>query len=338
METLITLNAALPEAASGQAPAWVQLTPAGSFRGADGRGPYSIDPAAVCAASRLPMPIDENHAIDLAQTSGAASPARGWITQLDARADGIWGQVEWTPAGQALVAERAYRGISPALSSDKDSGRVLRVLRAALTNLPNFAMTTLHSQETSGMELDPLRTALGLGADATFDQCVAAAAARHQAVSTHGEQLARLAAAAGAPAATEAAITTVLAAARPAASEASRMAQEIVSLNTQLGQLREAQARDRATAAIDAAIKAGKPITALREHYITRHMATPADVETELAAMISLHAGGLGGRSAPGNPGSGFTDEEVEVAGKMGLKPDQLKAAREQRESMRGKH
>ena len=147
----------------------------------------------------------------------------------------------------------------------------------------------------------------------------------------------RLAAAAGAPAATVEAITTVLAQAKPAASEAQRMAQEIVSLNTQIGQMREAQARDRATAAIDAAIKAGKPITALRDHYITRHMASPADVELELAAMISLHGGGLR-PLPPGKDGEPqATAEEEEVARRMGLKPDQLKAAREQREAQRAR-
>ena len=315
METVIILNAALPLPVDGRAPEFVQLTPAGRFNGRDGRGPFVVDPAAVVAAAQgtLPLVIDEMHATDLQGPSGGAAPARGWITELQAREDGVWGRVDWTPEGNTLVVNRSYRGISPALSSDKATGRVHRVLRAGLTNVPNFTMTTLHNQESTRMELDlgRLRTALGLGADASFDQCCEMAASRTTA---------------------HAADTAV------ARAEAARMANEIVSLNTQLGALREGQARDRATAAIDAAIRDGKPITALRDHYITRHMANPADVELELQAMVSLHAGGVGPRQLGKDGKPQATAQDVEVAGRMGLTPDQLTKAREQREAARGAH
>ena len=338
MDTIITLNTALPAPIDGAPPAWIQLTPAGVFRGRDGRGPYSVDAPAVVADSTVPFLIDENHATDLAQTSGAGSPARGWVVELQARDDGVWGRVDWTQAGSQMVAAREYRGISPALASDKNSGRVLRVLRASLTNLPNFEMATLHQQET-GMDLDRLRAAVGLGATASFDDCMAAVTRATQAVSTHAADIARLARAAGAAeTAGIAGIETVLAAARPAASEAQRMAQEIVSLNTQLATLTQNAARERATTVIDAAIKAGKPITALREHYITRHMASPADVDKELGAMVSLHAGGVGRQQAAQQGGVQMSDEEVEVAKRMGLTPEQIKAARDKRESQRGVH
>ena len=57
MDTIITLNTALPEPVDGQAPEWIHLTPAGTFRGRDGRGPFTVDPAAVVrrAPGRLPV-------------------------------------------------------------------------------------------------------------------------------------------------------------------------------------------------------------------------------------------------------------------------------------------
>jgi phage I-like protein len=246
--------------------------------------------------------------------------------------------VDWTPAGAKMVLDKEYRGVSPALAIDRASGRVAGVLRASLTNLPNFDMATLHHQQETGMDLDRLRAGLGLPATASFEDCMAAVAHATQAVSTHAADIARLARAAGA--AENAGITdieTVLAAARPAASEAQRMAQEIVSLNTQLAALTQDAARERATTVIDAAIKAGKPITAIRDHYISRHMQSPQDVELELKAIPSLHAGGVPRRPAQEGE-TAMSDQEIEVARRMGLTPEQIKLVRETREAQRGVH
>jgi hypothetical protein len=77
------------------------------------------------------------HSTDLAAPSGQPSPAVGWIVELQPRKDGIWGRVEWTEEGAKLISSRAYRGISPALQTDKEDN-VVRLLRAALTNAPNL--------------------------------------------------------------------------------------------------------------------------------------------------------------------------------------------------------
>jgi len=104
----------------GGAPEWVHLLPAGAVETVDRRGPYRVtDGEKLIAASfaQSPrLPIDENHATDLAAPKGQPAPARGWITALEARADGIWGKVEWTEAGRQLVEDRAYRGLSPVIS------------------------------------------------------------------------------------------------------------------------------------------------------------------------------------------------------------------------------
>jgi len=143
--TVAAIHTSLP--AEGGLPTWIQLVPAGTFSGMDGRGPYKLDdPQTVIRTSLADgkLPIDENHATDFALKSGIPSPARGWIIAMEARPDGIWGRVDWTPTGAELVSGRAYRGISPVFECDKN-GNVLRVQRAALTNTPNLQqLATLH--------------------------------------------------------------------------------------------------------------------------------------------------------------------------------------------------
>lgn len=130
-------------------PEWVHLLPAGEIRTSDGRGPYRVaDAGALIAASRDyddRLPIDENHATDLAAPRGEPAPARGWIVELEERPDGIWGRVEWTAHGQRLIRDRAYRGLSPVIQHQK-TGEVTAILRASLVNRPNLrGLTALHS-------------------------------------------------------------------------------------------------------------------------------------------------------------------------------------------------
>ena len=131
-------------------PEWIHLLPSGKFSGEDGRGPYQVGDATELIRTSLAtgkLPVDENHATDLGAVSGAASPARGWITAMEARPDGIWGRVDWTPAGRQLLQDHAYRHISPTFEHSPRDGRVVRILRAALTNLPNLPqLTALHSR------------------------------------------------------------------------------------------------------------------------------------------------------------------------------------------------
>jgi phage I-like protein len=278
-----SLHAALPASgADGAPPEWLHLVPAGTFRGMDGRGPYTLaDAQAVIAASmaRGPLVLDENHATDHALKTGISAPAMGWVVELQAREDGIWGGVEWTPAGIERLAGRAYRGVSPVIATTK-AGRILQVLRAALTNAPNLPqLSTIHTQGNP-MDLTKLREALGLPDDAD-------------------------------EAAVLAAITTARHSQAALQAKVDDLARRVVSLQTQADAATRQIARDRATAASDAAITAGKPIKALRDHYIERHMADAAAVEKELGAMVSLHSGGAKPPAAKGADGLSEADEQT---------------------------
>jgi len=161
---------------------WIHLLPAGTFTGRDGRGPYRAEDAqAIMATSRAlagrtRMPVDYNHAIDLAAPQGGASPAAGWITGLQAHTDGIWGLVEWTARAARHIAEREYRYISPAFTHTQD-GRVTAILRASLVNVPNLTqLVALASMEKTVADpsesvqdprqiLDAIRALLGLSQD-----------------------------------------------------------------------------------------------------------------------------------------------------------------------------
>ncbi len=145
----------------GAVPEWVHLLPGGKFLGSDGRGPYSLrSPEAVIAASMAAgrLPMDENHSTQVASPQGRPAPARGWIVALQARPDGIWGQVEWNEAGHALMSQKAYRNVSPVFCHDKD-GTVTRLISAALTNSPNLKQLTSMNTALSAEQRQALKPA-----------------------------------------------------------------------------------------------------------------------------------------------------------------------------------
>lgn len=121
---------------------WVHLMPIGPVRtrAHDGRAPWAVrDAAGVVAATRalgLPLPVDYEHQTDLAASNGRPAPAAGWIVAFEARADGIFGQVEWTARARAMIAAGEYRYLSPVFQFDGASREVKRILRAGLTNDP----------------------------------------------------------------------------------------------------------------------------------------------------------------------------------------------------------
>lgn len=350
----VALCAAMPlPAGQGDAPPdWIHLLPAGEITTRDGRGPYRVrDAGALIAESLAPgdrLPLDENHSIDVAAPLGQPSPALGWIIDLQSRADGIWGQVEWTGPGRQTHADKAYRWISPVIAHRADK-TVTGLLRASLTNTPNLrGLTALHSQDPAMDFMTSLRKALGLPADAT-EACVLAKVAEHgaslnavaraaglaegaldgaavlQAVSTHAAQLRPIARVLGLNEAADAA--TVLQAVTTLADPARTVpATAVVALQAEITALKTGVARDKAEGVVDAAIKAGKIAQpqVMRDHYIARHMADPAAVERELGAMVPLGGRGSATGNAPtlGRDGKPQLDaSEAKIVQLMGIDP-----------------
>ncbi|MBL7232059.1 phage protease [Komagataeibacter oboediens] len=268
MSETIHLFTALPPATDGKAPEWIHLVPSGTFKCRDGRGPYRLaNPQDVITHSmqdgRIHLPLDENHSTDRAATTGGSAPAIGWIDQLQARPDGIWGRVDWNQSGKTLMADRAYSGVSPAIGTTPD-GVVTRIARASLTNLPNLTLTSLHNQET-GMKLEDIARALGLSATATMDEVMAALKRARGFISTH-TALAELA-----RADSDAPAEQIVSGLRVRMLSEDAHTQRIKTLETENADLRQ-----KAADAFISAAAAKKVISAeLKPELVTLHMQNP---------------------------------------------------------------
>jgi phage I-like protein len=93
------------------------------------------------------------------------APAAAWFG-LEVRADGLWAvNVRWTPDADAHLRAGEYRYFSPAVELDSDTGRVLRLINLALTNLPaTRSMKPLVAAKDQPQEpsMKTLLTAMGL--------------------------------------------------------------------------------------------------------------------------------------------------------------------------------
>lgn len=262
--------------ASSQAPEWIHLIPTtkGAIQTDDNRGPYFIEDAdAVIAASFATedrLILDQDHATD----KGMPAPARGWIVEMQARADGIWGRVEWTREGAAMVVDRAYRAISPVIFHDK-AKRIFAVPRASLVNRPNFkgltALNHTQEEETQVNQLEQIALALGLQASASGEDILAAIRATKPA-------------------------DPALQSSLQAAQEAMTALQATVSEQaTQITALTEGAARREAEAFVDQAIadkRAGLSANT-RAHYVSMHMADPAMAKTTIESLPKLGPTGM---------------------------------------------
>lgn len=312
-----------PAAASdacGTVPDWIHLCLSGTFRATDGRGPFVVaDPAALVAASlpRLPMPVDQDHATDVTKSTGCTAPARGWIVELEARADGVWGRVEWTASGRALLEDRAYRGISPVITYD-DNGRVLQILRAALTNDPALdQLTALMMSEDTNMDWRAkMIEALGLAATATDDELTAAlsAQAAANAAQNGGGQNG------GGQAAMSAEVVNELRA------QLAAVTAQVTTLKLESATAQAATLTAEATRVVDAAITEGKPIKPQRDTWIQMMAADPERTKAALAAIPSINGAPITGED--GQKQATLSAEEQAVVKMMGLTTEAYLAAK----------
>ncbi len=233
------------------APAWVQLLPAGPMiSGRDGRRWTLQDPQAVVSRfdpAKLPQ-IDLEHSSHLKAPKGEPAPAVGWIEALELRDGAIWGRVEWTAEGANAVTSRAYRYLSPVFAHNA-AGQILRLASAGLTNSPNLEMAALnsaHNQETD-MTIAAVLQALKLAPTATEADAVVAINQMQE-----REMLA------------------LNAAKQPDPDKFVPVADHQLALNqiTQYQTAEKARAEEGITAAVDAAITAGKVAPSSRDYHL----------------------------------------------------------------------
>lgn len=184
------------DGASGALPEWIQLAPKGEFAITHGGKRYVqvLDDAAcnlmVAAFANRSGPagllVDYDH---FSLDTNRPSEAAGWIKEVQARPDGLWGRVQWTDRGADAVRNRRYIYISPtwnladcqAISADRI--RPARMRSAGLTNEPNMVgikpiVNRADEAATQGeVHMDykaKLIAMLGLPAEATDEQIAAA--------------------------------------------------------------------------------------------------------------------------------------------------------------------
>lgn len=290
--------AALPDSPAAE---WIKLAPLGRVQGRDGRGPYDFGDrahaASVVAASKAYMAspasgadagvdllIDYDHAFDLAASQGrGAAPAAGWIKDLEARGDGIWARVEWTATAAARMQAREYRYVSPTFNFAQD-GKVLRIVRAALTNHPNLnlpalAAAGLHQDPEMDPTLKAFLEALGLAAGTTLDAALAHVRGMATATAATRADLDRIATSVGLAAGATADAIATAAVARGTAEPDPKLWVPMATYTATASALSALQAEtlDRtAEAAIGKAMEEGKITPANRDHFLKVYKADPA--------------------------------------------------------------
>jgi phage I-like protein len=185
----------------------IQLTPAGTFRGTDGRptdAPSWVMDAqaaeeviAFCSARSNDFVVDYEHQTLLAEKNGQPAPAAGWFSGAALRWEegvGLFAKVSWTKRAQDYIDSGEYKYISPVILYQKTTGRVKGLIAAALVNnacidgmdevlsraAANFALDgatieTTQEKLTMNLEelLENLRWMLNLPTLATQDDIVA---------------------------------------------------------------------------------------------------------------------------------------------------------------------
>lgn len=207
MKTQLAVNSEIyssVDLSDGKAPEWVELIPAGpTVVGRDGRA-WLFDDAAHqfvqtnFSSRAIDLPIDWEHATQRRAPRGEEAPAGAWIKQLEIRDGALWGQVDWTPRGGLQVESKEYRFLSPVFDYDDETKRIVRMVSAALTNIPNLVMTALNQEQMENVPVKPspeLLKLLGLPETATAEQVFAATTtklnATNQALNTESGNLER---------------------------------------------------------------------------------------------------------------------------------------------------
>ncbi|MEZ3140809.1 phage protease [Citrobacter braakii] len=191
----------------------IQLLPAGEFCASDGRpacGTWKID--AVSAAlvierlsrRKTPIVIDYEHQTLHKEKNGRPAPAAGRFMGSDVvwrDGDGLFAtNVKWTARASEMIDAEEYLYISPVICYDKNTGVVIDIAHAGLTNDPAIdgmeavalaaasrLFTTKENEDTQMDELlKLLRKILGL-ADATEEEILTALQALADTLPQEGE-------------------------------------------------------------------------------------------------------------------------------------------------------
>jgi phage I-like protein len=320
-----------------QPPKTVQLFPMGRHVARDGRGPWELVDRAhaerVVAATlaRLgstELMFDYDHQAVTAEKTGGQAPASGWVKKLHVRDDGIWGDVEWTPAASARIVAKEYRYVSPWFGFEKETGRLTRLFNAALTNIPALEMAAVAAQSPDGdhMNLKAIAKALGLAEDATEEQVLAAIAKNNTGATAAAAAMAAVANALGVAADAKPEELAAAAAAAKTGGGAFDPTQFVPIAQFELVQSQvKTIVEDKHTASVDKAIADGKLAPAARDWALSLEASAFAKFVDVTPAVLG--PSGAGGKPAPKD--GELTDEEKAICSQLGLSEEDFKKSKE---------
>lgn len=329
----------------------IPIFPAGLIIGNDGRGPYNLLNAdAVISAStartHVELVIDREHAYDLLPP-GSPVKAAGWIKEFINKDGAIWARVEWTPAAQQELKNKEYRYISPTFNFDPNSREVTKIIGATLCNRPNFDMkavasmqtttpsTTTPEKETNEMKplLLALAAALGLAATTSEDDILTTAAQKVGEAKTLETAMASLKSALKAEDKADVNAVVALASQLATAKEGgepdpSKFVSIAVhtAMATQFADLQKTVAKEKATAAVDAAMKSGKVAPAQKDWalgYASQDLAAFTKY-VETAPVIATSSAETPAGS-PENGSQGIDQSDAEFCLMIGLSVEDYK-------------
>ena len=320
------------QAASGR----IQLFPAGTFAARDGR-PGNLrgvnatswrltaqDAEAVIAhwqRTATPLVVDYEHQTQLAAQNGRPAPAAGWITSLEwEEGRGLFAGVDWTDKARTHIRAGEYRYISPVFAFDRQSGAVLRLICAALTNHPALDGMDAASATFTPYEEPPMKQILtALGLPETADEAAALAA-----LTTLRQE--RDSAKAQAEAAPDPQKFVAMATFSAVQKEAAQLRDELTKLKN------EAQAAALKDD-IEAALKDGRLTAATKGWAESLAKTAPDALKAYLAAQPPVRA--LAGTQTGGTPPAGdkpgtaaLTDEEQYVCDQLGMTAEEYRKAK----------
>lgn len=327
-------------AAGGGAPEWIHLMALGEIPLRDGRpawfneAPADVIATSLSAAGGRDLPIDYDHQIDLATRPGVGGTAKaaGWIKELQLRADGIWGRVEWTAAASQAIADREYRYISPVFDYRRTDRQVTFLRRAALTNNPAMTLTALsHQQQPEEVRVDPILKALleALGLKPDTDQATAVAHA--QALVGAKATVDKVAAKLGVTGAvTETALASAIDARAATEPDPARFApiETVNALQTALATIQSERAAEKAATAVAAAMKAGKVIPAQKDWATAYAAKDPEGFADWVGSAPIVAAGGTVPVTDPGAADGGLSAEDLAICSQLGVSPEDFKKTR----------
>ncbi len=363
---LFAAHAAVLPTEGSDGASWIMLLPLGRFSGRDGRGPYDagdkmhldgVVKATLQRAGATEIVVDYDHQTMYGAVPGVGgrAPAAGWIKEFEIRDDGLWGRVEWTDAAAQAIRAGEYRYISPVYLHTQ-SGKVTRLISAALTNVPNLDLAAVAARAdltTQDEPMDKIALALGLaqgaGEDAiltainavlTSTSAIAVAlgldkAAKPEAIAAQAaafrSDVERVATAAGLQASAKAEdVVTAIQSARAGSVDPAKFVpiEQVTAMQADIKALQEKLTGNEADDAVNAAIRDGKLAPALKEWGLSLHRADAAKFKAFVDNAPSLTAAQRTAATIPAPKNDALDETDIAVMRQMGLTEEQMKNAK----------